>query len=84
MIRRLLAAAAVAVVVSGLMPAAPAHAYDTCLAGYSCGWYWYADEAHTDLIGFYVDSTVCGGGISQWGVQQGFRVFHSGPCGGPI
>jgi hypothetical protein len=84
-IRRLLLAAAVAVAVSGVMPATPAHALDQCLAGYVCAWYWYADPYHTDLNGYYIDYTACpGGGISRWGLQQGYMVFQPEPCGGPV
>jgi hypothetical protein len=83
-IRRLLITAAVAIGVSGLLPAAPAQALNQCAAGYYCAWYWYADPAHTQLNGYYTDNTSCGGGILRWGVLQGYMVFQSGPClGGP-
>lgn len=78
--RRLLLTAAVAAGMTGLLPAAPAQAYDTCLAGTICGYYWYADPYHTDLNGYSISYIECGGGVSQWGLLQGYRVYYSAPC----
>jgi len=79
--RRILAVAAAAVAVGAiLVPSVPAQAYSQCPANTECGWLFYSDSAHTNLVGGH--TTNCQGVLQTWGVQQGYSQYIQNGCGG--
>lgn len=83
MIRRL--AVAAALLGAAMFAAVPAHhtstvgAYSQCAANTECGWLYYSDPQHTNLVGEH--TTNCQGVVLDWGIKQGYSVFISQGCG---
>ena len=77
MIRPLAATALIAAATVVAVPA-PAHAYSKCPSGTACGWTFYSDPQHTHVVG--VHSTNCQGVVLDWGIKQGYSVYHQFTC----
>jgi len=82
MSRRILVFAVAAAAASTVLLAdPPAEAYSQCPIGYGCGWHFYSDPAHTNLVGRHTIN--CDGVVSNWGVQQGYSTYEYFPCQPP-
>ncbi|MFD1543914.1 DUF6289 family protein [Nonomuraea guangzhouensis] len=77
MIRRALAAAAVAATALVALPTAPAQA-QPCAIDYHCITTYYSDAAHTTVIG--VREEACDGTLYVWGGRSAYVDLYRSPC----